>query len=549
MSADTTSPSRDGVGVVGDRYRLVERVWWDDRTVFWRAHDELLARPVALTVHTPGGEAAQDFLAQAHRLSTVTHAAVTRVYDAVDEEHRAYVVSEWVDGTPLSQMLAEEPLEPNEAAALVGRVAEGVSQAHALGVAFGGLHPDHIYLSRRGMVFSRIASGRATTADDIRGLGALLYATLTGQWPLPTDGRSAPGGLRPAHNINGQLSSPRQVRAAVPHDLSALAMRALQPEDPRGLRSAEAVVTVLGERAAPMQYDSAPYESPASYADSNAATQYQQPYQQQYEQPARYNDREPRRPERPPAYERPGRYDQPYERDYDQQQYPRRRTHDQDPDRRRSHRATVITLSAGVLALALVAWLIGSLLRQVPDEGGGKADKLIDMSKTPGSPTGENGQTTQAPSGAAVTPTSVQLFDPEPGGDGTDNPSKVPLAIDGDPSTDWSTVDYKRNAAFGGLKSGMGLIIDLGKPTAVRQVTITTTTPTAEMEIRAGDQASGGADSYTVVGQVSSSGTTRVIDIPESAGTHQYWVVWITKLAPADGGMFNASIAEVKFTA
>ena len=79
VSADTASPSRGGVGVVGDRYRLVERISADEATEFWRAHDQLLARPVSMTVHSPGGEGGRDFLTRAHRLSTLTHPAVARV--------------------------------------------------------------------------------------------------------------------------------------------------------------------------------------------------------------------------------------------------------------------------------------------------------------------------------------------------------------------------------------------------------------------------------------------------------------------------------------
>ena len=537
MSADTASPSRGGVGVVGDRYRLVERISADDTTEFWRAHDQLLARPVALTVHSPGGEAARDFLAQAHRLSTLTHPAVARVYDAVDEGRRAYVVSEWVEGTPLSEVLTEEALEPNEAAMLVSRLAEAVAQAHAADLAFGDLHPDRIFFSRRGTVLSRIATGQSSPADDIRGLGALLYAALTGQWPLGPDGGRTT--LRPASMVGGRLSSPRQVRAGVPHDLSALTMRALEPDDPRGIRSAEAIVTVLGDRVRPTGYEE-PYEQ--AYQQSYEAP-YEEPYQQgQYGPPAepggyqpqphpaqQYGGSEAFRYERPDPYQHGGY--QNYQ-DYDE------------PEHRRSRWVTITAIAVCVLALSLIGWLIGSVVSHVPSEGGGRAKQPLDLSNTPTQqPTPS--PTSQAITGTILPPAGVKLFDPQ--GDGQDNPNDVSKAIDGDPATGWSTVEYRRNATFGNLKTGMGIIVDLGEPAAVHQVTVQTTTPGAAVEIRAGDQPGGGADSYQVVGKATDLGGSAVTIPVSGDGEHRYWVVWITKLAPASSGNFQASLAEVQF--
>ena len=39
---------------------------------------------------------------------------------------------------------------------------------------------------------------------------------------------------------------------------------------------------------------------------------------------------------------------------------------------------------------------------------------------------------------------------------------KVPLAYDGDPSTAWSTLEYRGSPNFGNLKDGVGLLLDLG---------------------------------------------------------------------------------------
>jgi len=250
VSVDTRPAG--SAGSVGDRYRLLECVAGDPDgpAVAWRAWDDVLNRPVTLTVVRPGGEPASGFLAHAHAVSGVTHPSLARVWDAVDEGDRAYVVSEWVTGTPFTALLRDGALDADSAAGTVARVADGVAAAHRAGVAFGGVHPDHVVVTGNGEVklAQVVGDGRAAAADDVRGLGALLYGALTAHWPLAPTGGAAT--LRPATTSSGHLLSPRQVRAGVPEDLSSLAVRALDQTSPNGLRSAAAMAGVLADRSA-----------------------------------------------------------------------------------------------------------------------------------------------------------------------------------------------------------------------------------------------------------------------------------------------------------
>ena len=187
MSVDTRPAG--SAGSVGDRYRLLECVAGDPEgpAVAWRAWDDVLNRAVTLTVVRPGGDNADGFLAHAHAVSGVTHPSLARVWDAVDDGDRAYVVSEWVTGTPFTALLRDGALDADSAAGTVARVADGVAAAHAAGVAFGGVHPDHVVVTGNGEVklAQVVGDGRAATGDDVRGLGALLYGALTAHWPLP----------------------------------------------------------------------------------------------------------------------------------------------------------------------------------------------------------------------------------------------------------------------------------------------------------------------------------------------------------------------------
>ena len=61
--------------------------------------------------------------------------------------------------------------------------------------------------------------------------------------------------------------------------------------------------------------------------------------------------------------------------------------------------------------------------------------------------------------------------DPQ-GTDGAEHPDAARFAVDGNPTTAWTT-DHYRSAAFGNLKKGVGLWLDFGATAEVRTVTIT----------------------------------------------------------------------------
>jgi hypothetical protein len=469
VSVDTRQAG--SAGSVGDRYRLLECVAGDPESpaVAWRAWDDVLNRAVTLTVVRPGGSAADGFLAHAHAVSAVTHPSLARVWDAVDEGDRAYVVSEWVTGTPFTALLRDGALDADSAAGTVARVADGVAAAHAAGVAFGGVHPDHVVVTGTGEVklAQVVGDGRAAATDDVRGLGALLYGALTAHWPLaPTGGAAA---LRPATTSSGHLLSPRQVRAGVPEDLSNLAVRALDQGSPNGVRSAAAMATVLGDRAAPTE--------DVFSLDGGGR----------------------------------GR------------QRPRWVT-------------LALPVTAGLIVLALLGWLVGTALGGLPSLG-------ADGNRSASASTPSSAAPTQVPL-VAVKPVAGTLYDPA--GDRSET-AGISDAIDGDPTTSWRTQRYSRNPEFGSLKSGMGIEYDFGKSTALRQIVVTTDRPGIQVQIRAGDTADAAEpDDYQVVADTQTMKTTGTFSI-KSGTSARYYVVWLTQLTSDGSGKYWGSLSEVAF--
>ena len=141
---------------------------------------------------------------------------------------------------------------------------------------------------------------------------------------------------------------------------------------------------------------------------------------------------------------------------------------------------------------------------------------------------------------------AVSDLDPPPQGNGEENPDLAPLAVDGDPSTAWQTVEYYRNPRFGNLKDGVGLVLDLGDPQEVSSLTVTLEGRPTSLDILAAPEESGlpeSVDSLDTVASVSDEGGEVQVDLDEAVTT-RYLVVWLTSLPPSGGG-YRGRIAEV----
>ncbi|MDA2808039.1 discoidin domain-containing protein, partial [Nocardiopsis suaedae] len=139
---------------------------------------------------------------------------------------------------------------------------------------------------------------------------------------------------------------------------------------------------------------------------------------------------------------------------------------------------------------------------------------------------------------AALTPSSISDFDPQ--GDG-EHPDNAPFAIDGDPSTDWSTQTYK-GENFGGYKSGVGLIIDMGGPVEVHSADIELGPGGSDVELRVGDEKS--LDALQTVGEAQGAAGATTIE-PDDPAKGRYVLVWFTDIPQVDGG-WRGSINEIE---
>src|SRR5690606_41345993 len=99
------------------------------------------------------------------------------------------IVSEWIRGGSLAEVADTSP-SPIGGARAIQSLAAAAEAAHRDGVALSIDHPARVRVSIEGDVALAFPATMpdAEPEDDIRGIGAALYALLINRWPLPESG-------------------------------------------------------------------------------------------------------------------------------------------------------------------------------------------------------------------------------------------------------------------------------------------------------------------------------------------------------------------------
>jgi hypothetical protein len=141
-------------------------------------------------------------------------------------------------------------------------------------------------------------------------------------------------------------------------------------------------------------------------------------------------------------------------------------------------------------------------------------------------------------------PVSAATFDPYGDGQGRSD-QLAPLAIDAKPATAWHTAWYT-TAAFGNLKPGTGLLLDMGRPVTVTGIKITLgSRHGGSFQVRTGAAATSLSDLHQVT---RTTGTGGQVDLrlPRPAPGARYVLIWFTKLPPDAAGTFQATVYNVR---
>ena len=485
------SPLGPGATIADGRYRLLVFHGGPPGLQFWQALDVALDRQVALTFvdperNLPEGQI-DEILARTLTLSRIERPGLARVLDVTKSgDGSGLVVSEWIRGGSLKEVADTSP-SPIGGARAIQSLAAAADEAHRAGVALSVDHPGRIRVSLGGDVALAFPAtlADATPGGDVRGIGAALYALLVDRWPLPEHG--TPSGLRPADSgPSGGPAEPRSVNEAIPFQISAAALRAVQ--DGGGISTAPTLLHLLQQATAAA--DRTDLMDPVEVAAPRASVGRPTPI---------------------------------------------------DPVVRHAHRRRnlLIGIGAGAAVLVIAFIVIASFLgRLFGDVGGGLKGDQLGLNTTT--------SVSAVATGEIIKPVGATVFSPD---GGADAPSLAGLAIDGDPTTAWPTDTYTDTVPFPNFKNGVGLMLQLPESTVVGNVTITVSSTGTQVQIRSSSVADPASlsDTTLLAGPSALKSGSNTITVPNATPT-SYLLVWISTLGQT-AGKSRVDVSEISVRA
>lgn len=256
-----SQPDPDPAVTAADRYVLLEPIGHGGFGVVYRARQASLDRVVALKLLRAGPDAdpaeRRRFQFEAEAAARLRHPGIVPTFEVGTHDGQPCIAMEFVEGESLASRLAQGPLEPAVAAALVRDLALALAHAHEQGVLHRDIKPSNILLDRDGrprivdfglakrldlevkhtgtgvllgtpgyMAPEQASGEEVGPWSDIHALGAVLYEALSGRPPF-----HAPTALATIDQLlHGDAPSLRRVQPSVPRDLATICETCLRKE-------------------------------------------------------------------------------------------------------------------------------------------------------------------------------------------------------------------------------------------------------------------------------------------------------------------------------